>query len=314
MAKVEKLPLDQAWKNWDACLNGGDTNSIFQQLTIMIWDTGIFRIILTARQSQLRKNPQEPEINDALHSFIDRSYFQSQSVIIRRITDKSFPLSGIKGVYSLHALIKDIENYKNELTRKSFMELKGLPYVNEETWKRHEMYVLSHLPRKCVITPPELDWLSIEDAQCKFDRLAGVSANDRNPNDQIDGNVFKKLQARLSVCTEITSHVDKFIAHSSTPDSRLIQNYNETTITLNHIWEAHRAIFEVANFLSSTLFGRDHMALAIENPSFYTFWDKPLFENREFDSIHDPFDKYRIETETWRTEGVDDIWRAIESK
>jgi len=76
MGATQKMSLENAWKTWDACLNGDDPNSIFQQITIMIWDTSIFRIILAARQAQVKKNPQEPEINDALHSFIDRNYFR----------------------------------------------------------------------------------------------------------------------------------------------------------------------------------------------------------------------------------------------
>ena len=311
MKATPKTSLEEAWKNWEDCLNGNDTNSIFQQITTMIWDTGIFRIFLAARQSELKKNPQAPELNDALHSFIDRSYFQSQSVIIRRITDEPYPLTGIKGVYSLHALIKDIKSYRNELTRKTFFELKSMPYDYNELRRREEEYCLSQTPGKGFFIPPELQWHPIEEAHCTFDRLAGVTAHNRNPSDQVDSNVFCRLRDRLSVCTEISSYVDKFIAHSSTPDSRFIQNYNETTITLNHIWEAHRAIFEVANFLSSTLFDKEHMALAIEIPSFYMFWDKPLIEHGELDLIRNTFENYQKETETWRTEGIDDIWNAL---
>ena len=141
MAKVEKLPLDQAWKNWDACLNGDDPNSIFQQITIMIWDTSIFRIILAARQSQLRKNPQEPEINDALHSFIDRNYFQSQSVCVRRLIDTSSGITGEKGIFSLGALIKDIKDYRQELTREKYLDLRNLPFDYAEIRKKEMEFI-----------------------------------------------------------------------------------------------------------------------------------------------------------------------------
>jgi len=47
--------------------------------------------------------------------------------MIRRITDTSHNLTGKYGVYSLRALIKDIESYKTELTRKSYLELKNMP-------------------------------------------------------------------------------------------------------------------------------------------------------------------------------------------
>ena len=314
MAKADKLPLDQAWKNWDACLNGDDPNSIFQQITIMIWDTSIFRIILATRQSQLRKNPQEPEINDTLHSFIDRNYFQAQSIMIRRIIDKGGSLTGERGVYSLKALIKDIKSYKTELTRKSYLELKNMPYNYEGIRRKEEEYILSQPPGKGFFVPPEFNWQSIEEAHCVFDRLANVSRDNRNPNDQIDSNVFRKLNDRLSVCTYVTKYVDKFIAHSSTPESRSLQNYTTISITLRHIWDAHRVIFEAANFLSATLFSVDHLALAIENPTFFKFWEKPLFENGEIDLIKNSFEKYRKETEVWQSDGVEAIWKWIEVK
>lgn len=314
MAKVEKLPLDQAWKNWDACLNGDDPNSIFQQITIMIWDTSIFRIILAARQAQVKKNPQEPEINDALHSFIDRNYFQTQSIMIRRITDTSHNLKGKYGVYSLRALIKDIESYKTELTRKSYLELKNMPYNYEEIRRKEEEYSLSQIlaGKDLWIIPPELDWERIEEAHKTFDKLSGKSPTTRQADDVINERVLVRLQDKLDTCKKIKMYVDKFIAHSSTPESRSIQNYTATTITLRQLWEAHRVIFEVAYFLSANLFSVDRLALAIENPTFFKFWDKPLIENGEFDLIKNSFEKYRKETEAWQFDGFEDIWRAIE--
>ncbi len=312
MAQEMRLPLDQAWKNWEACLNRNDPNSIFRQITTMIWDTGVYRIILAGRQLKVEKNPQSPELNDTLHFFIDRNYFHSQSLIIRRITDDRYPLTGKMGVFSLKALLKDIESYKKELTRETFLELRNMPYDYKEIQSRELKYALSQPAGTAFFIPPELDWESIEDAHSVFDRLANLSANNRNPEDQIDSNVFRRLHERLTLCTEISLYADKFIAHSSTPESRVSQNYDETTITVDKLWKAHRVIFNVALFLSETIFGIDRMALAIENPSLFMFWEKPLFENGEFDSIRDSFDKYRKETETWQSDGVEDIWRAIE--
>jgi hypothetical protein len=312
MGATQKMSLGNAWKNWYACLNGDDPNSIFRQITIMIWDTSIFHIILAARQSQVKKNPQVPEINDALHSFIDRNYFQTQTATIRRLTSKSYKLTGTYGVYSIGTLLKDIESYKTELTRKSYLELKNMPYNYEGIRRKEEEYILSQPPGKGFFVPPEFDWQSIEEAHCVFDRLANVSRDNRNPTDQIADHVFKRLIDRLSICNDITTHVDKFIAHSSTPESRSIQNYATTTITLRHLWEAHRVIFEVAYFLSTNLFSEDHLALAIENPTFFKFWDKPLIENGEFELIKNTFENYRKETEAWQSDGVENIWRAIE--
>jgi hypothetical protein len=138
MVKAQKIPLEQAWKNWVDCLKGHDTNSIFQQITLMVWDTAIFRIIIEGRQLQIKKNLEDPEVNGALHSFIDRNYFQTQSSFIRRLIDNSYELTGKKGVYSISALIKDIRSYRAELTRETFLKFRNMPYDYTEVQNRRK--------------------------------------------------------------------------------------------------------------------------------------------------------------------------------
>jgi hypothetical protein len=314
MAKAEKLSLEQAWKNWSDCLNGDDPNSIFQQIWTMIWDTAIFHIIIESRQSQIKKNPQEPEINGALHSFIDRNYFQSQSAYIRRLTDTFYGLTGKKGVYSVGAIINDISSYRLELTREIFFKLRNMPYDYTEVQNRKWEFILTQPSGKALFVPSEFDWESIEEAHRTFDRLSGTTPNNRNPNDVIAERVFFRLQKKLDDCKEITTYVDKFIAHSATPESRSIQDVNKSAVTFKRLWDAHQIIFEVAEFLSVILFSEGHMALAIENPTFFEYWEKPLYEKEEIDLVRTSFEKYRKETEGWNSSGVEDIWHWIEAE
>jgi len=314
MAKAEKLSLEQAWKNWSDCLNGDDPNSIFQQIWTMIWDTAIFHIIIKSRQSQIKKNPQEPEINGALHSFIDRNYFQSQSAYIRRLTDTSYGLTGEKGVYSVGAIINDICSYRHELTREIFFKLRNMPYDYTEVQNREREFSLSQPLGKAFFVPSEFDWESIEEAHQIFDRLSGTTPNNRNLNDLIAERVFVRLREKVAACQEISNYVDKFIAHSATPESRSIQDENKSAVTFKRLWEAHQIIFEVAEFLSVILFSEGHMALAIENPTFFEYWEKPLYEKGEIDLVRTSFEKYRKETEGWNSSGVEDIWHWIEAE
>ena len=313
MAKAEKLSMEQAWKNWGDCLKGDDPNSIFQQISTMIWDTAIFRIIIAARQSQIKKNPQEPEINGALHSFIDRNYFQSQSAFIRRLTDNSYGLTGKRGVYSLVALINDVFCYRDELTREMFFKFRNMPYDYTEVQNREREFILTQPLGKAFFVPSEFDWESIVEAHQIFDRLSGATPNNRNPNDVVAKSVFERLQKKLDRCQEITNYVDKFIAHSATPESRSSKDVNKSAVTFKRLWEAHQIIFEVAEFLSVILFSEGHMALAIENPTFFEYWEKPLYEKGEIDLVRTSFEKYRKETEGWNSNGVEDMWHWIET-
>jgi len=314
MAKAEKLSLEKAWKNWSDCLNGDDPNSIFQQIWTMIWDTAIFHIIIESRQSQIKKNLQEPEINGALHSFIDRNYFQSQSAYIRRLTEKSYGLTGKTGVYSVGALINDILSYKAELTRETYFKLRKIPYDYTEIQKKNEEFLRNQPLGKAFFVPRELDWKSSEEAHRLFDRLAGVLHDDMKPSDQIVDHIFIRLQKKLSACQDIKKYVDKFIAHSATPESRSIQDVNKSAVTFKRLWEAHQIIFEVADFLSVILFSEGHIALAKENPTFFEFWEKPLYEKGETDLVRTSFENYRKVTEKWNFRRVEDMWRWVEAE
>jgi hypothetical protein len=313
MAKAEKIPLNQAWKNWVDCLKGDDINSIFQQITLMIWDTAIFRLIIESRQIQSDKNPNEPAVNGALHSFIDRNYFYSQTTFIRRLSDKSYGLTGVRAVYSVRALIDDIQRYRNELTREAFLKLKNMPYDYTEIQNKRREFFRNQPAGKAFFVPPEYDWKTIAEAHQTFDRLSGKAPNDGQPNDVISERVYIRLREKLNACHEITNYVDKFIAHSATPESRASQNVGKSKITLKHLWEAHQIIFEVAEFLSIILFSEGHMALAIEYPSFFQYWETPLFEKIDVSRIRNTFERYRKETEKWNQYGIENIWKWIET-
>jgi hypothetical protein len=312
MAKKENLPLQQAWNNWVECLKGEDTNSVFQQISTMIWDTSIFRLILEGRQIQIEKAPENPTINGSLHSFVDRNYFTSQSTYIRRLTDDRYGLTGKRGVYSVSALVKDISDYRNELTRETFFRLRSMPYDYAEIQEKEREFLKAQVVGKAFFIPSEYDWERIAETHQIFDRLSGCSYENRQLQDIISEKVFIRLQEKLAECKKIKDYVDKFVAHSATPESRFHQNVNASEITLKHLWNAHQIIFEVAEFLSVILLSEDHMALAIENPSFFQNWDTPIFEEPESNHLQDAFKKYREETKIWNVNGIENIWRFIE--
>jgi hypothetical protein len=314
MVKEEKKPLDQAWKDWIECLKGDDINSIFRQITLMIWDSAIFRLIIESRQIQIDKNPNEPAINGELHSFINRNYFQSQVSIIRRLVDKSYRLIGPKAVYSIYSLISDIYDRRNDLTREALFRTRNMSYdFAEIQHKEREFIRKQSIGKGFVLVSPELDSESIAETHQAFDRLSGKTQMDRQPNDVISERIFARLKGRLDDCRQITNYVDKFVAHSATPESRATQNDSEIKITLKQLWDAHRIIFEVAEFLSVIFFSESHMALAIENPSLFQYWSIPLLEEMDVSRIRNTFEEYRKETERWNQDGINNIWNWIDA-
>jgi hypothetical protein len=313
MTKITKLPLEQAWANWVNCLKGNDANSIFNQISMMVWDTAIFRLILEGRQIQIENEPKHPAINGSLHSFIDRNYFASQSACIRRLTDDSASLTGKRGVYSVSALIRDLNNYRSDLTRENYFRLRSMQYDFTEIRKKEQEFFRTQTTGTAFFVPSEFDWERVAEAHQLFDRLSGCTYENRQPSDMVLEKVFVRLQERLTACKAITDYVDKFVAHSATPESRSIQNIEASKITLRHIWDAQQIIFEVAEFISGVLLSESHMALAIESPGFFQHWSTPLFDKSESERLYDAFKRYRKETENWNQNSIDQIWRLIEA-
>jgi len=305
--------LEEAWNNWIECLKGDDINSVFIQISSMIWDTAIYRIIYESRKNLINRKPKSPKINGALHTFIDWNYFISQSLYIRRLIDRSRGLTGAEGIFSVGAIIEDISIYRHELTRETIFRLKNLPYDYIEIQKREQEFMSKQPPGKGFFIPPEYDWESIVEAHNTFDRLSGVKPIDRNPQDVISERVFARLLGKLDVCENFKDYVNKFIAHSATPESRSVFDAKRSDITLRNLWDAQQTIFEVADFLSYILFSEGHLALAIEHPSFFDFWEKPIIEDGEVDKVRSILNAYREETGKWSSTGVINIWNWIES-
>lgn len=306
-----KTSLDESWVNWKDCLaRDDDFNPIFNQLRLMVWDTAIYRVILKGRELRWEENPEKPRVNAELHNFIDRNYFQSQCATVRRLVDKS-TMHGEYGVYSLGVLINDIENRKGELTRRAFLDLHSMPYDYSEIQKRERDYIFARgFDENPSIDPSEFDWQKIEDAHSQFDRLSGVKSEERSPDDRIKQQVINGLRAQLSKCDPIVKHVDKYIAHSSTPESR--STILDSRVTLAQVWEAQRILFEIANFLRGILFLDDNMPLPVESYSFYIHWDKALFRENEQNLVYEIHKIYHEETKNWLAESEKNVWKVIE--
>lgn len=315
MGSDNAVSLEKSWEIWTDCLKGSDENSIFQQISVMIWDTAIFRFVLESRQIQVGKYPNNPPLNVSLHSFMDRNYFQAQAAFIRRLADKSrYGLIGNKGIYSLYALIDDIGKRRTELTRETFFVLRRIPYDVTKLQKGKNEFIAQQLKenRSAFWIPPEYDWETSAEAHITFDRLCGVQAQDRKPQDFISESIFSRLKDRLDLCSDITNYVDKYVAHSATPESRTIENVDSAKITLRHIWNAHQIIYEVAEFLSLILFSEGHVPLALKSPNLFDNWESPLLEVEDINRLETVYKEYGEETTKWQLEGVDNLWKWIE--
>jgi len=315
MSHSNELPLEQTWHAWHDCLKGKDINSIFQQIYRMVWDAAIFRLVLENRKAILEEQPQNPPLNPYFHMFLDRCFFQAQAVSIRRLADKSkYGLRGKKGIYSLYSLIDDMKSRRLELTRTKFFQLRNLPYDYSGLREKERAYITEQFSKtsRGVWIPKEYDWGPAAEAHVTFDRVCGKNQQERSPNDIIDEKIFTRLIDRLDTCQIVISYVDKFIAHSATPESRSIESTEGVKVTLKHLWDAHQTLYEIAEYLSVTLYSESNVPLAIEPISLFDHWAVPALDGCDTARLSKAYNEYQKESDRWRLEGVEHLWEWIE--
>lgn len=309
---AQNIPIEIAWQKWIECLNGNDKNSILNQIREMVWYTAIYKVIFESRKEQVRRNPTEPKINNVLHQFIDENYWQTQCAFIRRQTDKSYTLYGPKGIYSIQALFEDMKSHQGELTRRKYFELRNTSYYYEDLQKLELEFIRKNSHGGFIQIPQEIDSRPIVEMHQIFDRLSGKDGLTRGTNDVVMERVFTRLVEKMDTCRGLAKYVDKFVAHSATPESRTVDNMGKSKLTLKHLWDAHKILYELADFLSLFLLFQTNMPLLLENPAFYDYWENPFFADLDTGNVRLVMDKYRNETEKWVSSGSNEIWRSIE--
>jgi hypothetical protein len=85
----------------------------------MIWNAAAFRMINEARRHAPQNQHGAPCVNALLHALLDRCFFESQMLAVRRQLDDD-GLRGKRGVFSLRSLLDDLSEHRAILTRKNF--------------------------------------------------------------------------------------------------------------------------------------------------------------------------------------------------
>jgi hypothetical protein len=295
--------LKAKFKEWEEWLVGDDINSIRNQIYSMIWDSAVFQSINECRRYASMNEKNEIELNGTVHQFIDKCFFETQALAIRRILDKR------KDVISLHRLVGDIENHSNLLTRGNILETHDYPYNYEQEKTRFTDEAFKNKPpeAKCVVMGQDYRKCVISEATHEFiDSLAGLDSSNRSPDDRIRPQIFKWLRQRLDECEEIATFATKFLAHSATPESRDYLKPKELDVTLEQILKAHKIICQTTIFIS----GR--MGILSEGHSIgdvlpflpcdqlFAHFDKAWASEEVIEKLSDSWHKYDMQTRNWQ--------------
>ncbi len=267
----------------------------------MLYETLIYRCILKARSIAPKDDEGKLKLNGAIHNFIDKCFFITQLMTIRRLTDK-------KGsdIISLYQLLKLMKQNNKHLTRKNYfmiLQEKGYHYDYSEIRKREEEYIRKNLneDNPTIWIPDEFDWQKSSDFHLRFDKLSKTQFNNRTPEDIIAPSVFENLFNRLGTCENLRDHVDSFIAHSL--NSEKIEKLDDEAlrITLNQLWGAQKIICSVINFVGLYLIGiSDYMLLPLTHGQILHYIEEPLVSKEKKTELYKEEEVFRNEMFSWK--------------
>jgi len=285
----------EKFKEWENMLVGEDIHSIRNQICDMMFDSAIFQCIKESRRYAAKDDKDNIKQNKMLHYFINQSFFKTQLLSIRKLTDKDFnrvQRNKQYTVYSLYNLIEDMKKNNALLTRKNILDAHNLPYDYEKAMADFE---------RCVIVPLEIE--SSKDFHRRIDSITGVTADKRSPDDLIPDNILKQFDDKLASIDELCKYVDKFIAHSATPESRKVIS-DEIEDVLGKVLNAHKIICETASFIGNNLlfcgFGSVlHISQygQFDQSDIFEYLDEPMASEETIGKIRQVWEKYRTETE-----------------
>lgn len=294
---------------WIECLSGKDRNSIFNQIFDMVWNAAVFQVINEARKIAPENEEGQKEINGMLHYFIDECFFDSQFLTIRRLTDPAYELRHPKkGIFSLLALLNDMRQNIALFTRENLFVAEGLEYDYDVIEKRAQEFSAEQLRNgnRVYWTPRDLDSWPLKLRHEAIDGLSGVSAEQRKPSDVVRIKVLDYLIKSLKDASiDINLYATRYIAHLATPQSREGYKADGASITLGHLWDAHKVICQVANFVDShMLTGSGHSFLAVPQFNNFEFIEKPLVSNSNIEVLNRAWDDFSKETSSWGSWGL----------
>lgn len=303
---------------WIQCFSGQDRNSILNKIYQMVWNAAVFKIINESRRIAPVNSKGQTEVNGMLHRFIDRCFFDSQFLAVRRLTDSAYELSDPKkGTSSLVALLTDMKSNSGLITRENLFKADGMEYDYGAVQQRELAYALEQSKKgsNAYWIPSELDSHSVKIRHEHIDVLCGVKPELRKPSDVIASGIFEQLIARVKKASEeVNLHVNKYIAHAATPESRDYVKADEISVTLGHLWDAHKIICQTANFLDIHLLSRaSHSFLPVPQYDHLEFIDRALVSSENVGVLSDAWHEFHRETDSWGQWGIKDLQKEMQA-
>ncbi len=306
-------------EHWVECLRGEDVHSVQQQLWKIMWNAASYRTINEARRLAPDAQEGEKQINGMLHQLLDECFVDSQLSAVRRLTDTSSELrdEGKKdrSIFSLGALLKDIKEHIDLLTRENIFAAEKLEYGYKVIEARRHDYLFKqpHPRDRAFFIPREFDAEPSRRRHSDIDVMAGVDCESRSRSDCVRMEIVEQLEKRLqSACSDINEFVNKFRAHAASPSSRSRVSADEIQVTFGDLFAAHESICRVTDSIGRYLLGTGGGGNCVPVPNYdqFTYIDRPIVETRHVDVLRAFWGELQAQSSKWDAWDLGEFFRG----
>ena len=287
---------------WIECLNSDDQHSIRNQVIRLMWDSAVLRTTGAAIELAPRDEDGNPKLCGAIVNAFSRWGAASQSLAIRRLTEKYNPdrdKHQKKAVYSLHWLISDILTNVALFTRENLFAAEGLEcdiskvetaHRNWQQQKRREIHEI----------PAHLDSDGLAARHAFFNKIAGPKPRATGEaGDVISSFLLNDLLAMLEKCKAVKGHVNKYIAHAATPESLKHLDKKAANLTYGEIWKAEKIICQVYSLLLKILCDVSTSLVVLDMGNEFYYIENGWVSAEDAGKVREAGRAFKDETEGW---------------
>ena len=102
--------------------------------------------------------------------------------------------------------------------------------------------------------------------------------------------------------------MNKFVAHSASPESREESNADDVKITMGHLWDAHKVICQVANLIDTHIVSRaSHNFLPTPQYNNFQYIDRTLVSTEDVKALSDAWHEFQKEADAWSSWGMKEL-------
>lgn len=260
---------------WLLLLNGDDPHSIRNQQSSLLWDYALFLTVNELRKVAARNPVMGVGFNAPVLRLFDAGFAVTQATGIRRLAEKQWKdrsnhVITSKRVISLRALVDDIRENRELLTREVYLGVHALPFDPVPAKKRCFDRIAASGQKffyEGMDTRGSEAWAESERAHEQFDKLSEKSPSSRSREDVVSPRWFDLSDAKIKSCEDVCLLTDKFIAHAADPVSRAGLKEEQTNLSLSQLAECHQSMLQVAGVVSGPLL-QDSMGSGLPTPQF----------------------------------------------